>query len=75
MVPSLVKTDGSALDEGTELLDTDMAEEGEDEEFDAVQAFAEEQQLRAERRQQAVDDDANFPDEIETPHDVPARVC
>lgn len=76
MAPSLVKVDGSVLKEATEGVDTDMADVSEvDEDFDEVQALAEEQRLRAERRQQAVADDADFPDEIETPHDVPARVC
>lgn len=72
-VPSLVRVDGNVLEAGLDAADTDMGDEG-DEEFDEVHALAEEQQLRAERRQRAVEDDVNFPDEIETPHDVPARV-
>jgi hypothetical protein len=72
-MPDLVRLDGSALDDGTEGTDMNMAEEG-DEEFDEVQELAEEQRLRAERRLQAAADDVNFPDEVETPHTVPARV-
>lgn len=32
------------------------------------------QRIRAERRRRAVDDDLQFPDEMDTPHEVPARV-
>jgi len=31
--------------------------------------------MRAERQRREVEDDLNFPDEMDTPHDVPARVC
>jgi hypothetical protein len=74
MAPELVQLNEGALEEDEEGPDAQMAEEA-DEEFDEVEALAEELQLRAERRQQAAEDDVDFPDEIETPHDVPARVC
>lgn len=76
VAPCLVRVDGSALDGGgtDHRGDTDMTDEADEEEFDEAHALAEEQQLRAERRRQAVEDDVNFPDEIETPHDALARV-
>lgn len=72
--PNLVNMDGSVLDEAPDGGDTDMMGDADDD-YDEVEALAEEHQLRAERRQQEAADDVDFPDEIETPHDVPARVC
>lgn len=64
--PELVAMDDAATEAGGDMELDDEGITGLD--------LQEVQRLRAERRQHAAADDLNYPDEIETPHDVPAQV-